>query len=345
MLTLPRPAALERLMRCPHAHFLPPTLQLATSRMLLYLSLSPSFFLSHPLASTSTSFYPSTSAHHALDIARQSPAFRRAVVSALQTALEQSFGGVGLEEKAVEVWRRAANDSDDQVRLVALQGLAHFGTVAHPVVPPQQPNSAFTRVRHEQKGGFVGDEEDLAETAEMFRLRVEPEREASEDDEERMEVEERLATAAAAEAEEGERRRKVAAANAPTFATSANPTFSPSSFAQPPSAAGATSFSSFAAPTFGSSAPVTAPLSGPASAEAAPVSVADEAQPIAAVKAVDPATFIEASTEKASVSKVSPAEAEERSAVATATAAADGDSDDEDDDDEMPAIDLGSDDE
>ncbi|GAA5979325.1 hypothetical protein JCM10908_002881 [Rhodotorula pacifica] len=334
-------ATLERLARCPHAHFLPPALQLATSRMLLYLTLSPSFFLTHPLASTSTSFFPSTSANQALDIARQSPAFRRAVVAALQATLEHGLGGAGFEEKAVEVWRRASNDSDDHVRLAALQGLARFGTVIHPVVPPQQPNSAFARIRHEQKGGFVGDEEDFQETAEHFRLRVEPEREAHEDEEERMQVEERIATAAAVAQEEGERRRKTAAsAQAPAAAAfaSTTSTFSATSFAAPTasssSGTAAPGFSTFAAPSFGSSSAVPQP------APAVPVLESTTTTTTQQVDVVAPSSFIETSTStKSSTEPTATAAPRDRANVEGS------DEGDDDDDDEMPAIDLGGSDE
>lgn len=323
--------------------------------MLLYLTLSPAFFLTHPLASTSTSFFPLTSANQALDVARQSPAFRRAVVSALQAALEQGLGGAGFEEKAVEVWRRGANDSDDQVRLVALQGLARFGSMIHPTVPPQQPNATFARIRHDQKGGFVGDEDDFEETAETFRLRVEPEREAHEDEEERRQVEEKAAAAAAAVAEQEEaeaRRRKTAgAAQAPatsTFGTSTTSTFSASSFSAPPASvlgpsAAATSFSTFATPSFGTpsaAVPVVLPVTDPTPASTA-----------AHVDVVAPASFIETSTSTANASRVGGQSTESTGPETPLTAAArrgdgDGGSDDDDDDDEpMPAIDMGGSDE
>lgn len=316
--------------------------------MLLYLSLSPSFFLTHPLASTSTSFFPSTSANHALDIARQSPAFRRAVVSALQALLEQSFGGSGLEEKAVEVWRRAANDSDDHVRLVALRGLAHFGSVIHPIVPPQQPNSAYTRIRHEQKGGFVGDEEDFAETAEVFRLRVVPEREAIDDEDERMETEERVAAAAAAEEDERKRKLTAAPAAAPSFASSAPTSFSASSFAPPPAAAavaasGASSFAALATPAFGSSALSTSPAGADKLGGSAPQATGS----FAPVDVVAPSSFIESSTTARAASNTAHDSAAGGQSASEATTALRGEAgdDDDSDDDEMPAIDLGGSDE
>jgi hypothetical protein len=313
--------------------------------MLLYLTLSPSFFLTHPLASTSTAFFPLTSANQALDVARQSPAFRRGVVSALQATLEQGLGGAGLEEKAVEVWRRGANDSDDQVRLVALQGLARFGGIIHPVLPPQQPNSTFARIRHEQRGGFVGDEEDYQETAEAFRLRVEPVREAHEDEEQRMHVEEKNAAAARQEEEE-ERRRKTttaAAAQEPSttaFKSATTTTFSASSFAAPPpvgatSSSAAPSFSAFAAPAFGSAAL-------PAAAEAVPT---ESTSTFKAVEIVAPSSFIESSTSaNRDTQTTKAAETEKPLGGAGRRDGKDSDADD-DVDDEMPAIDLGGSDE
>ncbi|GAA5879094.1 hypothetical protein JCM3774_005567 [Rhodotorula dairenensis] len=348
-------ATLERLARCPHAHFLPPALQLATSRMLLYLTLSPSFFLTHPLASTSTSFFPLTSANQALDIARQSPAFRHAVVSALQATLEQGLGGAGFEEKAAEVWRRGANDSDDRVRLVALQGLARFGGMIHPIVPPQQPNSTFARIRHEQKGGFVGNEDDFGETAETFRLRVEPEREAHEDEAEHMQVEEKLAAAAAVaeQQEEEERRRKTAGtAQAPApgsvFATSTTSTFSASSFATPSTSTSAgPTFSTFAAPAFGGTVAAT-PAVPAVPAGGGSTTFAGTTEQVDVV--VAPASFIEASTSSSiSTGQSTQSAGPEKPLLATAAAVRggdDGDDDeDDDDDDAMPAIDLGGSDE
>lgn len=340
-------ATLERLARCPHAHFLPPALQLATSRMLLYLTLSPSFFLTHPLASTSTSFFPLTSANQALDVARQSPTFRRGVVSALQASLEQGIGGAGFEEKAVEVWRRGANDGDDQVRLVALQGLARFGGMIHPILPPQQPNSTFARIRHEQRGGFVGDEEDYQETAEAFRLRVEPTREAHEDEEERMQVEEKNAAAAQQEEEEERRRKTTAAAavaaqepSATAFKSATTTTFSASSFAAPSvataaSSSAAPSFSAFAAPAFGS-APVRA-STGAVTTESTST--------FKAVEVVAPSSFIETSASTShDTESTKVTETVQPLAGAARRDGRDSDAED-DDDDEMPAIDLGGSDE
>lgn len=315
--------------------------------MLLYLTLSPSFFLTHPLASTSTSFFPLTSANQALDVARQSPTFRRGVVSALQASLEQGIGGAGFEEKAVEVWRRGANDGDDQVRLVALQGLARFGGMIHPILPPQQPNSTFARIRHEQRGGFVGDEEDYQETAEAFRLRVEPTREAHEDEEERMQVEEKNAAAAQQEEEEERRRKTTAAAavaaqepSATAFKSATTTTFSASSFAAPSvataaSSSAAPSFSAFAAPAFGS-APVRA-STGAVTTESTST--------FKAVEVVAPSSFIETSASTShDTESTKVTETVQPLAGAARRDGRDSDAED-DDDDEMPAIDLGGSDE
>lgn len=110
--------ALERLLRAPASHFLPPKLQLSTSRLLLFLSLDPAFFSIHSLPSTSSStFYPTTSANTAVDIARQGTTFRRGVLLALKALSEQGGNAAGgVQERCAEVWRRGCVDGDEEVR-------------------------------------------------------------------------------------------------------------------------------------------------------------------------------------------------------------------------------------
>ncbi|BGP05481.1 hypothetical protein JCM10049v2_001287 [Rhodotorula toruloides] len=332
-------ATLERLLRCPHAPFLPPALQLATSRLLLYLSLSPSFFLTHPLASTSSSFFPATTTTQPLDIIKQSPSFRRAVVRALSALTESGLGGVGLEEKAVEVWRRGTLDADEEVKAVSIASLVRFGGLVHPLLPPQQPNAGLTRVRHDQRGGFVGDEVDFAKTAEDFSMKVQEPREHGEEEDEDEEM------PAKETAEQEERRRKSAAvaaslATAPQAATFSSTAFSAPSFSTAPAASTSSApqsgFSAFAAPTFGSS---TTSAPAPSSADA----------PAPSVNGVGTAASSEAAPSSSTSVPIQTIEMEsvrvERSKVVVeqpSKASAEGD---ESEDDEMPAIDLGSDEE
>ncbi|BGP29529.1 hypothetical protein JCM10296v2_001268 [Rhodotorula toruloides] len=332
-------ATLERLLHCPHAHFLPPALQLATSRLLLYLSLSPSFFLTHPLASTSSSFFPATTATQPLDIIKQSPSFRRAVVRALSALTESGLGGIGLEEKTVEVWRRGSLDADEEVKAVSVASLLRFGGLVHPLLPPQQPNAGLMRIRHDQHGGFVGDEVDFEKTAEDFSMKVREPREHGEEDDEDEEM------PAKETAEQEERRRKSAAvaaslAPAPQAATFSSTAFSAPSFSSAPAASTSSApqsgFSAFAAPAFGSS---TASTPAPPSADAPAPStngigaVATSELPPSTSKSV-PVQTIEMESVRVDRSKL---------VVKQPTTAAAGA--DESEDDEMPAIDLGSDEE
>ncbi|BGP37270.1 hypothetical protein JCM10449v2_001175 [Rhodotorula kratochvilovae] len=253
-------ATLERLLRCPFSHFLPPALQLATSRMLLYLALSPAAFTSHALAAPSASFYPSTSALSALDIARQSPALRAGILSALLAALASgTCAPSGTAERAAEVFRRAALLSTDaRARALALEGLALLRQRAHPDVPAQQPNSGLARVRHERSGGWVGAEEEWEASAGEFRIRV-VERAAEDGDEDEEEEEEGNAEEGAA----AERRRKTPpapAAPAVTLAPAPAQTAFPATTAfAAPATAKASGFAAFAAPAFGSAPAPAAP--------------------------------------------------------------------------------------
>lgn len=109
-------AALETLLQAPHSHFLPPKLQIATSRLLLAISLDPAFFAAHPSSAESAAVYPATSASKGIDIAKQSNKFRRGVLKSLKASLEGAGGAEGLVDRAVEVWRRGATDGDEEVR-------------------------------------------------------------------------------------------------------------------------------------------------------------------------------------------------------------------------------------
>ncbi|GAA5841663.1 hypothetical protein JCM9279_000722 [Rhodotorula babjevae] len=332
---------LERLLRCPFSHFLPPALQLATARLLLYLSLSPSFSVVHPLASTSTSFYPSTSALSPLDIARQSPSFRRAVLAALVAALATSTcAPSGTHERAAEVFRRASLlSADADARALALEGLALVRTFAHPAVPAQQPNAGLARVRHEAKGGWIGDEREWDRSAREFGIRVE-ERRADEEgssDEDESGDEEGANGARNGKGDAGRRRKTPPAAAAPAVVLAPAPAqtafpattaFSAPSFASSSAPAQQNGFAAFSAPAFGAST-----TSG---------SKVQLDEP-ASVHAFAPSTGVTVGTLDVETVPASASGAKAtRSAAAANKAAADSDEEDDDEDEGMPMIDMGS---
>lgn len=107
--------ALERLLSAPHSHFLPPKLQVATSRLLLAITLDPAFFAAHPSSAQVSSEFPATSASKGIDIAKQSDRFRQGCLRCLKAALDGAGGTEGLVDRAAEVWRRGASDSDQVV--------------------------------------------------------------------------------------------------------------------------------------------------------------------------------------------------------------------------------------
>ncbi|BGP22323.1 armadillo-type fold domain containing protein [Rhodotorula toruloides] len=333
-------ATLERLLRCPHAHFLPPALQLGTSRLLLYLSLSPSFFLTHPLASTSSSFFPATTATQPLDIVKQLPSFRRAGVRALSALTESGLGGMGIEEKAVEVWRRGSLDADEEVKAVSVVSLLRFGGLVHPLLPPQQPNAGLTRVRHDQRGGFVGDKVDFEKTAEEFRMRLQEQREHGEEDDQDEDM------SAKETVEQEERRRKSAAVAASLAPAPQTATFSSTAFSAPflstaPAASTSTAhdsgFSAFAAPAFGTS---TASAHVPLFSDA-PAPSANGSSAIASAEVEGSGS----TTVPVQTIAIESVRVERSKTMVTAPSkAAEADGDDSEDDD-MPAIDLGSDEE
>jgi hypothetical protein len=163
-------ATLERLLAAPHAHFLPPKLHLSTSRLLLFLALDPAFFSTLPLptSTSSSTFFPATSATRALDIARQDVHVRRGVVRALRAlCAAQGPDAAGLNERALSVWALGSRDADAEIKAVSIEalggggGAGGFGAVVHPRLPPLQVNQTFARQRAERVGRDVGDEEDL----------------------------------------------------------------------------------------------------------------------------------------------------------------------------------------
>ncbi|GAA5830916.1 hypothetical protein JCM11251_005075 [Rhodosporidiobolus azoricus] len=323
-------ATLERLLLTPHAHFLPPKLQLATSRLLFYLSLSPSFFQTHPLASTSSaSFFPATSASGALDIAKQSVRFRKGVVRALKASVEAGVGAEGTIERAAEVWRRGLLDQDEEIVSLAHSALLHLHTVIHPFLPPQQANTSLARQTAEARGGFVGDEVDYRETAEEFRIKlVEATRdgEAEESDEEMDDG----AGKTKVNGQDDLRRKAPAAAATPAqsvFAAAPTPTFA--------AAPAPTGFASFAAPSFGSKpaeSTAIAVLSNSSSESTPAPAAARSPSPLPAQAEVQ-VEFVR--------STITTSKVEVKKAPVATTAAAGRDSDSEDD--AMPMIDMGDD--
>ncbi|GAA5862531.1 hypothetical protein JCM8547_002095 [Rhodosporidiobolus lusitaniae] len=327
---------LERLLLTPHASFLPPSLQLSTSRLLLFLSLSPTFFQNHPLASTSTaSFFPATAAGAGggLDIAKQSARFRRGVVKALRASVEAGVGAEGTIERAAEAWRRGVLDHDEEITSTSHSALLTLHRTIHPLLPPQTPNSSLTRQVSEARGGqFVGDEVDYRETAEEFRLKVQVNGGAAEEDEGDEEDEE-------GEGEGGmqldghEPVRKTPAVAAPAQAAPVAPTPPPApAFTPAPPASG---FAAFAAPSFGSVVP---PPSVPS---AAPIATTSLPSPV-------PSTVPEPTLDVEVVRSTTTTKKEEVVVVAQPVKGVAGggvDGEDSDSDDEMPAIVMGSDEE
>ncbi|GAA6062703.1 hypothetical protein JCM10212_004761 [Sporobolomyces blumeae] len=343
-------ATLERLLRCPSSYFLPPSLQLATSRLLLYISLSPTFFSLASLPSTSTAtFYPATSASRSLEIAKQSASFRRGVVRALRASVESGVGGVGTAERAAQVWARGILDADDEIKLCSLAALDGLSRAIHPIVPPQLANETLTRVRDERHGGPVGDEESWSEGVDEFRRRDGvPRRHGDSDDDEGSDRD------GDDDEQDKESKRKTPQLDGPasfvSFAPPANTTTtttipaSSASFAPTPSfGAGSTSqgFASFAAPSFGTTAAPKPLVDSTASNSLAGAAATTESAPAprhnAEIEKPTPAPVLSFSTE--TVTKKVDTAAPRRAAEVRP-----GEGDDDDsDDDMMPAIDLGSD--
>ncbi|GAA5984343.1 hypothetical protein JCM5350_001024 [Sporobolomyces pararoseus] len=332
---------LERLLRAPISQFLPPALQLSTSRLLLYISLSPSFATIAPLSTSlqSSTFFPaSTTASNSspLEIVKQSLPFKLAVLRALQTSVSFGIGGIGLEERSLSVWRTCSLSSNEQIQLVGLKGLNELGKMCHPRLPIPLENENLTRLRKEKRGGEVGNEEwELREGVEEFRRRDVQVGEYREEEEEEEEGESDR-DGEDQEMEEKRERKKPASTSkkettttSSTFAsTSTQNGFNLTSTSTTTSSSTGV-FASFQAPSFGST--VVAPPAVPN-----PVSTMAPAPK----EAPTPAPVLSFSTETFT-SKTKPASSE---TPKVATSKPTGDEDDSDSDDEMmPAIDMGSD--
>ncbi|KAK4052183.1 hypothetical protein OIV83_002478 [Microbotryomycetes sp. JL201] len=162
---------LERLLSSPLSHFLPPKLNLSTARLLLFLSLDPSFFTTHPQSTTaSTSFFVATSAVRAIDIVKQDVDFRRSVVKCLQIMTAENISRLpdGVVDRVVQVFKLGLRDSDVAVQSLCSSTLSVLTNTIHPIVPPLQVNSAFLKQKQLDVGGAVGDDQDVERGASEF---------------------------------------------------------------------------------------------------------------------------------------------------------------------------------
>ncbi|GAA5924901.1 uncharacterized protein JCM15063_005765 [Sporobolomyces koalae] len=333
---------LERLLRAPISQFLPAALQLSTSRLLLYISLSPTFqTISSASSSQTPTFYPSSSStsNRPLEIAKQSVPFRIAVLKALSTSVEFEIGGLGLEERSLQVWEACVNSTHDEVRLIGLQGLNRLGRVCHPRYPVALESENLERLRNEKRGGQVGNDEwELQQGMDEFRRKDEPIQEYRQDEsddesqDEQEEVEHRSRT------EENSVHKKKIKPTKPEPIAAAG--FSAAAFAPPSATASNGSgggFSSFQAPAFGSK-PVEASsafTSSSFSTLAVPVTAPVDQQEVPSAAPV--LSFSTETVTSKPTAQVTTTKTVQASGV-------DGkDSDDDSDDEMMPAIDMGSD--
>ncbi|GAA5902037.1 uncharacterized protein JCM6883_000472 [Sporobolomyces salmoneus] len=328
---------LERLLRAPISQFLPPALQLATSRLLLYISLSPSFSTIAPLSTSlqSSTFYPAstTSSNSSpLEIVKHSLPFKVSVLRALQTSVSFGIGGVGLEERSLSVWKTCSLSSNEQIQLIGLRGLNELGKLGHPKLPIAMENENLARLRRDRKGGEVGGEgeEELREGVEEFRRRdVEVgeyrEEESEEEDQEMEEQETRERKKPTTTRKETVSTSFASTSTANGFNVSSSTTTSTASANG--GGGGGNGFASFQAPAFGSTI-VSAPV------PSTPSAVEPETK-----EAPTPAPVLSFSTETFT-SKSKPAVTPK---VATASKATREGEDSDSDDDMMPAIDMGSD--
>ncbi|GAA6026106.1 hypothetical protein JCM11491_002868 [Sporobolomyces phaffii] len=350
---------LERLLRAPLSQFLPPALQLSTSRLLLYLSLSPSFSTTSPVSSrvSSSTFYPAmagaatTTTTRLEVVAQHSPAFARAVLAALATSVAFGIGGTGTDERAVFVWDRESVESTGcGVRAVAHEALARLGEVAHPCVPVAVETETVARARRDRHGGDVGYDEDAwRDGIDEFR-RTDPtvgpyKAHADEDDEDSADEEMMRDDEGG---DEDERKRKQQPPPPPAVKNiEGSASFGVSTAtAAGGGGGGGSGFALFQAPTFGATPTTTTMAAAVPSAASGPTAAPrreeddDERRP----SAIPVLSF---STETSMSNKPAP----ERVTSTTTTKrqgtrqndAGDDDDDEDSDDDMMPAIDMGSD--
>ncbi|GAA5871004.1 hypothetical protein JCM16303_001658 [Sporobolomyces ruberrimus] len=331
---------LERLLRAPISQFLPPALQLSTSRLLLYISLSPSFATIAPLSSSlsqTSTFYPASSTTSSLnssplEIVKQSLPFKLSVLRALETSVEYEIGGIGLEERSLPVWNACTQSSNREIRSIGSRGLNGLRKVVHPRLPSAIENENLERFRRDKRGGEVGadDDEDLREGVEEFRTKEKELREYREEEDEEVDGEdETMETDVRKEKEPKEKVPKETVSFASS--TGANGFGSASTVTATSTTSTGGGFSSFQAPSFGST--ITAPTPAPASLprhqeEGKETPSADP------VLSFSTETF---TTKTADGLKIATTSSELK------RQAPEGDSDSDDDDEMMPSIDLGSD--
>ncbi|SGY68975.1 BQ5605_C004g02935 [Microbotryum silenes-dioicae] len=175
-------AALNELLSHPHSHFLPPKLQLSTSRLLLYILLTYSSVTSTSFPSTSSTLplYSSSfkTVSNTLELAFQSPDFIPSTLTCLLTLLRTTQGGgaqgtIDLASLILAQFIRAGSSTDDRIVALARQGLAWLDGVTHPLLPPTRTDTRFVRRVREERGGDVGDvHEEVVRGVEEFGLKI-----------------------------------------------------------------------------------------------------------------------------------------------------------------------------
>ena len=214
---------------------------------------------------------------------------------------------------------------------------------AHPAVPAQQPNAGLARVRHEAKGGWVGDEREWDRSAREFGIRVEERRAEDQDgssNEEDSGAEDDGRAACSGKGDVSRRRKTPPAAAAPPVVLAPAPAqtafpattaFAAPSFASSSAPAQQNGFAAFSAPAFGAST--------------TPGSKVQLDEP-ASVHSFAPSTGVTIGTLDVETVPASASSAKApRAAAAAKKAAADSDEEDDDEDEGMPMIDMGSEDE
>ncbi|SCZ92461.1 BZ3500_MvSof-1268-A1-R1_Chr5-2g07879 [Microbotryum saponariae] len=173
---------LNELLSHPHSHFLPPKLQLSTSRLLLYILLTYSSVTSTSFPSTPSTvpLYSSSfkTVSNTLELAFQSPDFIPSTLTCLLTLLRTTQGGgaqgtIDLASLILGQFIRAGSSTDDRIVALARQGLAWLDGLTHPLLPPTRTDTRFVRRVREERGGDVGDvHEEILRGVEEFGLKI-----------------------------------------------------------------------------------------------------------------------------------------------------------------------------
>ncbi|SCV72503.1 BQ2448_4040 [Microbotryum intermedium] len=157
---------LSELLSHPHSHFLPPKLQLSTSRLLLYILLtySSTTSTSFPTTDSTLPLYSSSfkTISNTLELAFQSPDVIPSALSCLLTLLRTTQGGgsqgtIDLATVILDQVVRAGSSTDDRMVGLARQGLAWLEGLTHPLLPPTRTETRLTRRVREERGGDIGD--------------------------------------------------------------------------------------------------------------------------------------------------------------------------------------------